>query len=238
VRTVTEGSFWEHLEEFRRRLILALAAVTAAAIAAFVFSRRLMDFVLSDAPLTLQTLAPAEAFTAHLTLSLTAGLVVSSPVCFYQFWRFVSPGLYRKERKTAVAATISCAVLFIAGVAFAWFIMMKPALAVFTSFETGRIAGGWSLSNYISFLGSFLLIFGAAFELPVLVILLVKMGVISPATLARYRRHVIVGLLILGAVLPPADPLTQVMLAVPLYLLFELSLLVARMGYRERREGE
>jgi len=215
--------------------MIALAAVTAAAIAAFVFARQLMDFVLSDAPLMLQTLSPAEAFTAHLTLALAAGLVVSSPVCFYQFWRFVAPGLHRKERKTAVGAAVACAVLFIAGAAFAWFIMLKPALAVFRSFETGRISGGWSLSNYISFLGSFLLIFGAAFQLPVLVILLVRMGVITPSTLARYRRHVIVGLLVLAAILPPSDPLTQVFLATPLYILFELSLLVARAGYRSSK---
>lgn len=234
MRTVAEGSFWEHLEEFRKRLIIALAAVTASAIAAFVFARRLMDLVLSDAPLRLQTLSPAEAFTAHLTLALVAGLVVSSPVCFYQFWRFVAPGLYRRERKTAVGAAVACGVLFLAGAAFAWFLMLKPALAVFRSFETGRIAGGWSLSNYIGFLGSFLMIFGVAFQLPVLVILLVRMGVITPPTLARYRRHVIVGLLILAAILPPSDPLTQVFLATPLYILFELSLLVARMGSRRK----
>ena len=233
MRTVTEGSFWDHLEELRRRLMIALASVAVAAITAFVFARRLMGLVLSEAPAQLQTLSPAEAFTAHLNLALAVGLVVASPVCFHQFWRFVAPGLYRKERRTAAGAAGACAVLFLAGAAFAWFVMLGPALALFTSFETGRITGGWSLSNYVGFLGTFILVFGGAFQLPVLVVLLVRTGVISPATFARYRRHVIVGLLVLGAILPPSDPLTQVFLALPLYLLFELSLLVARIGSRK-----
>lgn len=234
MKTVKEGSFWDHLEELRKRIFIVLAVLTTGTVTAFAFSRQLMGLVLTGAPIQLQTLAPAEAFTAHLTLSLAVGLLVTSPVGFYQFWRFVSPGLYRKERSVAVAAAILCAVLFAAGAAFAWFVMLKPALTVFRSFETGDVTGGWSLSNYISFLGRFILVFATAFQLPVLVLILVRMGVVSPVQLARYRRHVIVGLLIIAAILTPPDPLTQVMLTLPLYILFEMSLLGARIGYRKR----
>jgi len=237
LREVKEGSFWDHLEELRRRIFIVLGVLTIGTVAAFAFSRQLMELVLEGAPIHLQTLAPAEAFTAHLTLSLAVGLLITSPVGFYQFWRFVSPGLYRKERSVAVASAFLCAILFLAGAAFAWFIMLEPALTVFRSFEVGDITGGWSLSNYISFLGRFVLVFATAFQLPVLVLVMVRMGAVSPAQLAKYRRHIIVGLLIIAAILTPPDPMTQVMLTLPLYLLFELSLLAARIGYRKRKNA-
>lgn len=235
MKSVTEGSFWEHLEEFRRRLFLVIGTLAGLVVAAFVFSRRLMELVVVRSPIPLRTLAPAEAFSAHLNLSLAAGLLVASPVVFYQFWRFVSPGLYRSERRKAARAAAVCVLLFLAGAAFAWFLMLDPAIAVFRSFETGNIQGGWSLANFISFLGRFVLIFGTAFQLPVLVMLLVNMGVVTPQKLASYRRHIVVGLLVAAAILTPPDPLTQVMLALPLYLLFEVSMIAARLGYRRKQ---
>jgi sec-independent protein translocase protein TatC len=235
LKSVKEGSFWDHLEEFRRRLFVVLGSLTVAVVASFVFSRKLMELVISRSPMRLQTLAPAEAFSAHLYLSLAAGIIVAAPVVFYQFWRFVSPGLYRNEKRKAARAAIVCLLLFLAGAAFAWFLMLDPALAVFRSFETGNIEGNWSLANFISFIGRFVIIFGTAFQLPVLVLMLVNLGVVTPAGLAKYRRHIVVGLLIAAAILTPPDPLTQVMLALPLYLLFELSLLSARIGYRRKR---
>lgn len=233
---ITEGSFWDHLEELRFRIFLIMAVLAISVIVSFIFSRQLMELVLSHGPEELQTLAPTEAFSAHLSLSLILGIIVSSPVIFYQFWRFVSPGLYQKERRIAVWAAIISVSLFLAGTAFAWFLMLQPALDVFRSFETGNITGNWSLANYISFLGRFILIFGTAFQLPILVLILVKLGIVTPHSLARLRRHIIVGLLILAALLTPPDPLTQVMLTFPLYILFELSLLAARVG-RKRKDA-
>lgn len=236
MKRVTQGSFWEHLEEMRNRLFVVLSVLAAAVVVSFVFSRVLMNLVLSEGPTSLQTLAPVEAFSAHLNLSLTAGIIVSLPVVFYQFWRFVSPGLFSRERRTAVFAALASAVLFLVGAAFAWFVMLEPALSVFRSFETGNVTGNWSLANYISFLGRFILIFGTAFQLPVLVLILVRFGVVTPGSLSRFRRHIIVGLLIIAALLTPPDPVTQVMLTLPLYLLFELSLLAARAGRVGKRK--
>ncbi|NOQ21496.1 MAG: twin-arginine translocase subunit TatC [Candidatus Aegiribacteria sp.] len=235
MKSITEGSFWEHLEEFRHRLFYVLGVLAGSTIVSFVFSRKLMELVLSRGPSELQTLAPVEAFAAHLNLSLAAGILVSSPVIFYQFWRFVSPGLFRKERRAAVRSAFASVLLFLAGAAFAWFLMLGQAIDVFRSFETGNITGHWSLANYIGFLSRFILIFGVAFQLPVLVLMLVNLGVVTPENLAKYRRHIIVGLLIIAAILTPPDPLTQVMLTLPLYLLFELSLLAARVGYRRKK---
>ncbi len=235
MKSITEGSFWEHLEELRHRLFYVLGALGGMIVVSFFFSRQLMTLVISRGPAELQTLAPAEAFSAHLSLSLVAGIIISSPVIFYQFWRFVSPGLREKERKTALRAAFVSVLLFLAGVAFAWFLMLEPAINVFRSFETGNIVGHWSLANYISFLGKFIIIFGITFQLPVLVLMLVSLGVVTPEDLAKYRRHIIVGLLIAAAILTPPDPLTQVMLTLPLYILFELSLIAARVGYRKKK---
>lgn len=232
----SEGSFWDHLEELRRRLLSVTAAVVACTVVAFVFSRRLMSLVLAVSPVGLQTLSPYEALTANLRLSLTAGLLLASPVVAWHFWRFLAPGLYRDERKVLVTGAFLGAFLFCGGAAFSLFVLLEPTLLLFRSFEGGMITGNWTLSNFISFLAQFVLVFGLCFELPLVVLLLSWLGIVEPATLGRYRRHVIVGLLVLGAILPPNDPLTQVLLAAPLYVLFELSILAARFMIRRKPE--
>ncbi|MCP4647080.1 MAG: twin-arginine translocase subunit TatC, partial [bacterium] len=168
---------------------------------------------------------------------LTAAIILASPILIFQSWRFVAPGLYQQERRSVISVTVAGTILFIGGAAFAWFVMREPALFLFQSFETGNIHGAWSVSAYMGFTGSFLLIFGVAFQLPLAVLFLTKTGIMDPGTLARYRRHVVVGLLVMAAILTPPDPLTQVMLALPLYILFELSLIVARISFRKARSA-
>jgi len=238
MKAITEGSFWDHLEELRWRILKSLAALIAATLGAFFFSRRLIALVLATGPETLQALAPTEAFVVHLKAALVAGVVIASPVVYYQFWRFVSPGLHGRERRPVVAATALSVLLFVGGVAFAWALMLRPAIALFRSFEGGRIVGAWSLSSYVGFLGRFVLAFGLAFQLPIVVLLLASLGIVSPQTMGRYRRHLIVGLLVAAALLTPPDPMTQLALSAPLYLLFELSLLLARVTCRRRRAAD
>lgn len=234
-----EGSFWDHLEEFRRRLIVSLAAVAVCAMAAFAFSGRLMSLVLSLSPCDLQTLSPYEAITASIKLSMAAGLAAASPVVSWQAWRFLAPGLYPSERRMLLAGLAMAAVLFCCGAAFSLLVLLKPTLALFRSFESGIVTGNWTLSNFMSFIVQFVLVFGLCFELPLVVLLLARLGIVDPSTLGRYRRHVVIGLLVLGAILPPNDPLTQVLLAVPLYILYELSVLAAKaMNAGGRRRPE
>jgi len=238
VRPVMEGSFWEHLEELRWRLIKAMAALAGATMGAFFLSRRLVSLMLATGPPHLQALAPTEAFVVHLKAALVAGIVIASPVVYYQFWRFVSPGLHGRERRPVLAATALSVLLFAGGVAFAWSVMLRPAMELFRSFEGGRIIGAWSLSSYVGFLGRFVLAFGLAFQLPIVILLLTGLGIVSPDTMSRYRRHLVVGLLVASALLTPPDPMTQLALTVPLYLLFELSLLLSRLiARRKGREG-
>jgi sec-independent protein translocase protein TatC len=231
-----DGSFWEHLEELRKRLLIMIAALVLTTAVAFVFSRSIMGVATIPAGGTLLALSPAEAVTASLKLSLVAGAVVSSPVILMQIWMFIAPGLYRNERRAFLAAVASCLLLFIAGAAFAWFVMLRPTLLLFRSFETGVIHGSWSVSGYISFMGMFLLVFGAAFQLPLAVMLLTKLGVVSPQTLGKARKHVVIALLVVSALITPPDPVTQVILALPLYLLFELSLLLAVIARRSPKK--
>ena len=235
MKGITEGSFWDHLEELRWRILKALAALMAATLGAFFFSRRLVALFLENGPESLQALAPTEAFVVHLKVALVAGIVAASPGIYYQFWRFVSPGLRSREKRPVLGATFLSVLLFAGGVAFAWLLMLDPAITLFRSFEGGRIIGAWSLSSYVSFLGRFILAFGLAFQLPIVVLLLASLGIVSPSTMGRYRRHLIVGLLIAAALLTPPDPMTQMALTVPLYLLFEISLLLARLTYRRKR---
>jgi len=236
LRQVREGSFWDHLEELRQRLFVVMGAVGLFTLVCFAFSRRLLEVVLSTGPGPLQTLSPYEALTASLKLALTAGLVLSSPVVLWHFWKFVSPGLLDHERKAAGISFFVSVLLFLSGAAFSLFVLLKPTLLLFRSFETGGISGNWTLSNYVSFLGQFVLAFGISFELPLLVLFFVWIGVVTPAQLGRYRKHVIVGLLVLGAILPPNDPFTQLLMAIPLYLLYEASIIAARIMWRRRRE--
>lgn len=237
VRSVNGGSFWDHLEEFRKRMFIMIITVGVLTATAFSFSRYITNYVTATSPGELVALAPAEAITAHLRLSVTIGIILASPVLLFQMWKFIAPGLYQTERKSVIGVTIAGTFLFISGAAFAWFVMRKPALLLFQSFETGNIHGTWSVSAYIGFIGSFLLIFGAAFQLPLAVLFLTKTGIIEPQTLGRYRRHIVVGLLIMAAILTPPDPLTQVMLALPLYILFEISLVVARISFRKAKSA-
>lgn len=234
VRATTEGSFWDHLEELRKRLFYMLGALVACTIAAFFFSRQLMSAILLTCPAGLQAISPYEALTANLRVSLVAGLIVSSPFISWHAWRFMSPGLHLRERKALLLGTVLAFLLFCSGVAFSLFVLLRPTLILFRSFEGGFITGNWTISSYIAFLSQFVLVFGLSFELPIVVVLLSSLGIVDPGTMGRYRRHVIVGLLVLGAILPPNDPLTQVLLAAPLYLLYEAGMITARLLKRRK----
>lgn len=239
MKEAKKASFWEHLEELRRRIFIMLAVLVLTTVVAFAFSKPIMRLATSPAGGTLLALSPAEAMTASLKMSLVAGVIASAPVVFIQIWAFIAPGLYRNEKRGFLIVVLSCLFLFAAGAAFGWFVMLKPTLALFRSFETGAIHGSWSVSGYTSFLGTFILLFGVAFQLPLAIMILTRLGIISPGTLGKFRRHAIVAILVIAAILTPPDPVTQIILAVPLYILFELSLLLARLvGRKAEKAGD
>lgn len=222
----------EHLEEMRRRLIVILGALAAASALSFFFSDPL--FRLLTGPIRafeekLYFLSPYEAFLVKLKISLFSGLVLSSPITFLEIWLFVAPGLYDREKKAVLFATLWTAVCFVVGIGFAFLLVAPFALRFFLGFQTPELVPLLAVGEYISFLTALMLAFGIAFVAPVFLLVLVKLGLVDSRSLARHRRLMIVLVFIVAALLTPStDILSQILLALPLIVLFEISLVAAR----------
>ena len=231
-------SFIEHLEELRSRLIKSLAAVLVGFIAAYFVSGYIIDFLnrpfleLSDAQLTL--LAPTEGFMVKLKTAFLASLALSSPVIFYQFWKFVAPGLYQKEKRFILPVVCWSVLLFLLGGIFAYHVL-PFAMRFFHSFAGGGVENFWSLSKYITFVTYLLLAFGLVFELPLVIYFAARMGLVTPAFLRKKRRHAIILLLVLSALVTPPDVFTQAVLALPLVILYEVSIFLAVIAVKKRK---
>ena len=185
---------------------------------------------------TLYFLTPYEAFLARVKIAILSGIILSSPIIFLELWFFVSPGLYRKEKKFVLPLVLSSTTLFIFGVAFAHFFVIPFAIKFFMGFQTYSLLPLISLGSYLSFFLSFILVFGLAFNLPVLLAGLISLKVIGVSFLTSYRKVIIFLIFVLGAVLTPTvDIFTQCVLALPLWLLFELSVVVGRMIEKGRK---
>ncbi|MBI3306957.1 MAG: twin-arginine translocase subunit TatC [Candidatus Omnitrophica bacterium] len=226
--------FVSHLEELRRRLLASLIFFAVAGTVAYFFSNPLIEFF--SLPLKEQNNVqlffqkPFEAFMVHLKIAALTGVVVSSPFLLAQIWFFITPGLYEKEKKVFLPLILVSTVLFLIGVTFAYTLVVPWGLHFLLSYQTENLKPLLGIGPYFSFLTGMLLAFGFLFDFPVFIVGLVKLGIIRTKTLAKSRRAVVVIIFILSAVLTPSpDPATQVLLAVPLMALFEISLWVARL---------
>jgi sec-independent protein translocase protein TatC len=170
-----------------------------------------------------------------LKVGLFLGLLIALPVLFWHFWRFVAPGLLEKEKKVFLPALFASVALFILGAAFAFYVAMPLALRFFLSFGGESLEPVITINEYFTFAIRMTLMFGAVFEMPLVILALTWAGILSPALLRQYRRHAIAGLAILSAVLTPADVFSMIVMLVPMYLLFELSVLGASLVARRRR---
>ena len=233
-----EMNLAEHLEELRRRLIIILVAVALFGGFSFLYSEKLMDLVLAPIQRNLDTLyffTPYEAFLARVKLAIVSGIILSSPIIFLELWFFVSPGLYRKEKKLVLPMVAGSTGLFLLGVLFAHFFVIPFALKFFMGFQTYSLLPLISLGSYLSFFLSFVLVFGLAFNLPLVLTGLIAFGVIGTPFLASHRKFVIVLVFVLAAILTPTvDIFTQCVLAIPLWLLFELSILIGKAVEKKR----
>ncbi len=222
----------EHLEELRGRLFVVIGAVLLASLAGYFFSEvvfRLLLLPLHPLQERLYFMSPYEAFIVKLTVSLFSGLLLSAPVILTQTWLFVAPGLYEREKKALAFIVGLTLVFFLVGVFFAFFLVAPFALRFFLGFQSENLKPLLSVKEYICFLTSFLLAFGVAFDFPVLLLGLVKLGLIRAETLAKQRRLAVVLIFVLAAVLTPStDVISQTLLAVPLIVLFEASVFIAR----------
>ena len=225
-------TFWEHRDELRRRIWYVLVAALVAAVGCFCFKEQLFAVVMYPKPEGMQLINVelTQQFLTHMRVALWAGLLVVSPYILYQLFAFVAPGLYQTERRLAISAVASGYLLFLAGVALNYFVIFPFTVRFLGGYQvTADVANTITLSSYISVLGVMSLLMGVVFELPVLCWLLAKIGVLKARFMRRYRRHAIVVIIILGAIITPTgDPFTLSLVSIPIYLLWELSILIVK----------
>ena len=230
----------EHLSELRKRLLWCILAVFVFAVFGFSFAEPLMQFLLKPfyavfPESSLIGTGPAEAFILKIKLALFAGIIAALPVLLFHFWRFVSPGLLESEKKLLVPFVVSATALFLAGAYFCYSVIFPIAFNFFLGeYQSLSINPQIRISELLSFVIVVVLAFGSVFEIPVITFLLARAGIVSDKILMRYFRVAIVAAFIIGAVLTPPDIITQCLLAVPLLLLYGVSIFVAKVAYRER----
>ncbi|MCS7000847.1 MAG: twin-arginine translocase subunit TatC [Bacteroidota bacterium] len=234
-----EMGFLDHLEELRRRIISSVIGFLLASIGVGFFIGDIVDHVLLrpaiEAGLRLQNLRPFGQAFLYFKLIFICGFIVSFPWILWNLWRFVAPGLYEHERRWARQITAWTSVCFLAGVAFAYFAMIPSMMAFAKSFGSAQIENIIDVNEYLGFFATVILAAGLIFELPMILYVLSRAGIVTPTMLATYRRHAIVVILIIAAVLTPTpDPINQLFFAAPLYVLYELGIVISKFAARKR----
>jgi len=228
----------EHLIELRDRLLRCLLAIGILVVAMFPFANRIYDYV--SAPLrkflpegsSMIATDVASPFLAPFKLSFVMAILAAVPFILYQTWAFVAPGLYKKERHIMLPLFASSVVLFYGGMAFAYYLVFPMIFGFFTSAGPEHVAVMTDISRYLEFVLKLFFAFGISFEIPVAVVILALTGVLDPNKLAAQRPYVVVGCFTVGMLLTPPDVFSQTLLAVPMWLLFELGILFGRLVYR------
>jgi sec-independent protein translocase protein TatC len=237
-----EMPFLDHLEELRWRIIYSLGAVFVCVGVGFYLSMRYDIIGLLARPILplipehrLVYTHPSEGFTVILNAAMTFGFVLAGPVILYQAWAFLAPALHKHEKRVAIGVLFSGVVLFVSGAALAYFIVVPLALPWLFGFAGPSLVPLITAEDYFSFIFAMVLTFGVSFELPIVILALSALGIVTPQFLSKYRRHAIVLIVIIGAFLTPGDMVwTTIALSVPLYALYELSVLASYVIYRRK----
>ena len=239
-----EMPFLDHLEELRRRLFWIVGAIVIGVVLGFALLSKLDIIRLLERPILpllhgqkLIYTHPGTSFHILLNASLVLGLILAAPVIVGQIWGFLAPALYAHEKRVVVPVLLSMVVLFLAGVALSYFVVLPLTLRFLMSIESTALTPMISATDYFDFAISMCLAFGLVFEVPIAILALTALGLITPQFLSRYRRHAIVVCLVAAAFITPgADPYSLFALAIPLYVLYELSVFVAQFAYRKRQK--
>jgi len=247
----TKAPLLEHLIELRRRLMWALAAIFVAFLACFWFAKPIYNLLLwpyrvaagVNAPIELIYTAPQEFFFTEVKLALFGAIFIAFPVIAAQLYMFVAPGLYRAERKAFLPFLVATPILFLLGAALVYFVAMPLAMKFFLSMQqtgdqTVQILLTAKVSEYLSLIMALILGFGICFQLPVLLTLLARAGLVTSKGLKHYRRHAILGVFVAAAILTPPDPISQIALALPTLLLYELSIFAVKLTEKKRAAGD
>ncbi|MGK7295624.1 MAG: twin-arginine translocase subunit TatC [Candidatus Wenzhouxiangella sp. M2_3B_020] len=242
--TDQELSLIDHLLELRNRLIRAVAAVVVCMIVMAPFARRIYAVVseplVSRLPEGASMIAidVASPFFAPFKLVLILSLLVAMPVIIYQLWAFVAPGLYQHEKRIAKPLLAAATLLFYVGCLFAYFVVMPVVFGFITKIAPEGVEVMTDINRYLDFVLVMFLAFGVSFEVPVVTVVLVAIGVITPDGLAKIRGYVVVGVFFVAMLITPPDMISQTLLALPVWALYELGILFARMVHREREAAE
>jgi len=240
--TLAEGTLMSHLLELRDRLMKAMIALLIAFIPCAIYSNELYDIVsrplVAKLPagtsiIAIGVIAP---FMAPFKLSFYLALFAAMPVVIYQLWAFIAPGLYRREKRFAVPLLVSAVLLFYVGVFFAYFAVFPVMFEYLVHSGPTSVKMQTDISSYLDFVVTLFFAFGVAFEVPVAVVLLVITGIVKVEKLSENRGYVLIGIFVIAAILTPPDALSQCIMAVPMYLLYE-GLLMARIMHKMRREA-
>lgn len=236
---LSEGTLLSHLLELRDRLVKAFAALFVCFVPAIIFRKEIFSLVaqplLKQLPegQTLIATSVVSSFSAPLKLSFYAALFVAMPYILTQLWGFVSPGLYKREKRFAIPLLVSSIALFYVGVGFAYKFVMPLAFKFFAHAGPAEVKVTPDINIYLDFILTLFLAFGVAFEVPVVVVLLTLTGLVSVEKLSASRGYVVIGIFVIAAVLTPPDVLSQVAMAVPMWLLFEAGIIFARILNRK-----
>ncbi len=234
--------FTAHLEELRDRLIKAFIAVAVGFVISYAFKEKLFELLMH--PLvsvmkkgdTLIFTGLPEAFFTYLKVSLLSGILLATPVILYQFWMFVAPGLYDKERRLLLPIIFLSSFFFLGGALFGYFIVFPFGFQFFLGFATETIKPFPSMREYLSFSSKLLIAFGLVFELPLIVTFMAKLGMVSVDFLKKNRKYALLLFFVAAAILTPPDVITQIMMALPLMVLYEISIVGARIFGRRKAD--
>ena len=262
-----EMSFLDHLEELRWHIIRSFIAITVFTIAAFIFPEiifskiilgpskvdfwtyrmicQLADIIgtqslcIDNLPFVIQSRQMTGQFTMHITSSFVVGLICTFPYAFWEVWKFVSPGMYMKEKNVAKGAVFYVSLLFMIGILFGYFILSPLSINFLANYQIDPdILNEFDIVSYVSTITTLVLACGILFQLPMVVYFLTKAGLVTPDMLKTYRRHSIVGIFFLGAMLTPPDPFSQVLIALPLIGLYQVSMIISKRTYKRMQLEE
>jgi len=225
----------DHFAELRTRLFIALGAWVVGAGVAFYFRGALLRWMQAPLPdnITLTAFGILEPFTVSMQISAFFGLAIAAPVIVGQIWGFIAPGLYPEERRWAVPFVLMTALAFSAGILFAYYVVLPLALPIIVGFLMGEVQLLPGIGDYISKILLYMAVFGIIFEMPIVSFLLARLGIIQAAMLQQYRRYaIVIGCVLAAVITPTADPFNFVLVAVPLVILYEISILVVRVSQR------
>ncbi len=260
-----EMSFLGHLEELRWHIIRSFIAVIILAILAFIYSEFIFDNIIlfpknpefftnrmfcklghlmgteklciNSNPFQIININMSGQFVTHIKISMVVGIIASFPYIFFEFWNFIKPALEKKEKKYTTGAVFFTSILFMMGVLFGYFLIVPLSLNFLGSYVVSdEVLNQINIGSYIDMITSVTLASGIIFELPVLIYFLSKLGIVTPSILRKYRRHSLVVILSLSAIITPPDIFSQILVSLPLFILYEFGILIAKNIYKEKEE--